>query len=465
MKPIHIGLLPLYIKLYDDVDPALRTLQMPFLEEVSKALTQEGLQVSVTEVCRVRDEFERAVEELNQIDVTAVVTLHLAYSPSLEAIDALAKLKATLILMDTTPTYDFIASAGLQAIDRNHGIHGVQDLCSMLKRRGIPYHLACGHLDDGAVASQVAGLCRAAAASAALRRMRVGLVGDSFDGMGDFRVDPQTLAAVTGAQVIRMESQEVHAIAQEVSEADVMSQIAEDRRQFEVQLASPENHTEATKAALTLRGWQKQNKLGALTVNFASVNRATGLTKMPFAELSRMMSNGIGYAGEGDVLTAAVTGALMSAYEDTGFVEMFCPDWKRGLLLLSHMAEMNIALSADKPLLTDVPFPFNDVGDTVGLFGCHRAGAAVLVNVSPLQPDRFTLLLAEVDMLAPDWDETPLRNQIRGWMKPRVPLERFLTWFSESGGTHHSVLVYHADIDSLAAFGCMMGFEVVTLNH
>jgi len=47
-------------------------------------------------------------------------------------------------------------------------------------------------------------------------------------------------------------------------------------------------------------------------------------------------------------------------------------------------------------------------------------------------------------------------------MKPRVALDRFLTWFSEAGGTHHSALVYGADIASLAAFGRMMGFDVVT---
>ena len=104
MKPIHIGLLPLYIKLYDDVDPALRTLQMPFLTQAQQALEAEGFTVTVSDVCRVRNEFEQAVQALNQLELAAVVTLHLAYSPSLEAIDALASLKAPIILLDTTPT-------------------------------------------------------------------------------------------------------------------------------------------------------------------------------------------------------------------------------------------------------------------------------------------------------------------------------------------------------------------------
>ena len=63
-------------------------------------------------------------------------------------------------------------------------------------------------------------------------------------------------------------------------------------------------------------------------------------------------------------------------------------------------------------------------------------------------------------MLSPEWDETPLRNQIRGWMKPRMPLPEFLRRFSLAGGTHHSVLVYGADMTEIAAFGRMMGFDV-----
>ena len=461
MKPVHIGLLPLYIKLYDDVDPALRTLQMPFLMDAARALEAEGLSVTVSEVCRVSGEFEHAVEHFNRLDVDAVVTLHLAYSPSLEAIDALAALKAPMILMDTTPTYDFVAVAGLQAIDRNHGIHGVQDLCSVLKRRGVPFHLACGHLEHSDVANRVAGLCHAAAAATAMKHMRVGLVGDPFEGMGDFHVEPLALETVTGAQMIRLDPAEAMGINDGITEAEVEVQVAEDLSQFVPELVNPRNHPAAARAALILRRWAHNNRLGALSVNFSQVTRATGLVKMPFVELSRMMARGIGYAGEGDVLTASMIGALMTVYPDTGFVEMFCPDWKRGILLISHMAEMNVALSANKPILADVPFPYTDVGDTVGAFGCHRAGAAVLVNLAPLRSDRYTLLLAQVDMLKPDWDETPLRNQIRGWMKPHVALDRFRTWFSEVGGTHHSALVYGGDISVLAAFGRMMGFDVV----
>ena len=462
MKPIQVGLLPLYIKLYDDTDPELRQKQMPFLRGAERALTAQGLDVVVSDVCRVRQEFERAVSDFNQRGVDAVVTLHLAYSPSLEAVDALSTLNMPIVVMDATPTYDFIAEAGVPAIDRNHGIHGVQDLTSVLKRRGIPYHLAAGHLEHADVVRRVAGLCRAAAAAKALREMRVGIVREPFDGMGDFRVKPEALRQVTGATVVDWSPEAAKAFSEDVREAEVDALLAEDFAQFDMELTHPENHRPAARAALILRRWVEKNALGAVSVNFTSVTKESGLPKMPFHELSRLMAAGVGYAGEGDGLTASLVGALMRAYPETGFTEMFCPDWKRGVLLMSHMAEMNLALCAARPVLSDVPFPFTDVGDTVGAFDCLKPGGAVLVNLAPLSPDRFTLIAAAVDMLAPDWDESALHNQIRGWMKPRMPLPDFLEWFSMAGGTHHSALVYGADIRAIEAFGRMMGFHVVT---
>ena len=72
------------------------------------------------------------------------------------------------------------------------------------------------------------------------------------------------------------------------------------------------------------------------------------------------MMSGFGYAGEGDVLTAGLVGALMSAYRGVTFTETFCPCWKKDLILMSHMGEMNMDLSATKPVITDQTVPIHE---------------------------------------------------------------------------------------------------------
>ena len=202
-------------------------------------------------------------------------------------------------------------------------------------------------------------------------------------------------------------------------------------------------------------------QLSALTINFLTLD-ICGLPKMPFAECCKAMDRGLGYAGEGDVLTAGLVGALRSVYPNTTFTEMFCPDWKQGVLLLSHMGEANYSLAQWKPVMRTVPFPYNTCGDTVAPYMCYRAGKAVFVNVAPAR-EGFSMIVTPVEMLGCGLEYGAYRGSIQGWMKPDLPLERFLKVFSELGGTHHSALVYDANPEDILAFGRMMGFEVHTI--
>ena len=146
MKKIKVGFLPFYIKLYDDSNPHYRDPMVDYSNMMVHMLESQGLEViKADEVCRIKPEFERAVEKFNREDVAAVITQHLAYSPSLESIDALLTLKAPIIVLDTTVDYDLIRSANIERrISANHGIHGVQDMCNLLKRNGKPYYICAG---------------------------------------------------------------------------------------------------------------------------------------------------------------------------------------------------------------------------------------------------------------------------------------------------------------------------------
>ena len=97
--------------------------------------------------------------------------------------------------------------------------------------------------------------------------------------------------------------------------------------------------------------WMEKEKLAAFTVNFLEIEKDCGLPVMPFLEAGKAMSRGIGYAGEGDILTASLVGALASVYPGTSFTEMFCPDWRDNTVFLSHMGEINVDIAAEKPVL------------------------------------------------------------------------------------------------------------------
>ena len=129
-----------HIKRLKDIEEPLER----FLGEVSKAIQQRGVQVNLAPVCRLKSEFSEAVSsfEANRVDV--IVTLHLAYSPSLESAEVLSKTDLPVIVLDTTPDVSFGPEDEPEALMYNHGIHGVQDMCNLLIRNGKSFEIEVG---------------------------------------------------------------------------------------------------------------------------------------------------------------------------------------------------------------------------------------------------------------------------------------------------------------------------------
>ena len=76
----------------------------------------------------------------------------------------------------------------------------------------------------------------------------------------------------------------------------------------------PEAHLRTLRASLKLRHWLEREKLEAFTICFPGITRDQGWETVPFLECSKAMARGLGYAGDGDILTAAVNrpGACVS---------------------------------------------------------------------------------------------------------------------------------------------------------
>ena len=228
MKKIKVGYLPLYIKLYDDSNPHYRDPMVDYMHMLIKMLESQGLEVVLAdEVCRIKPEFDRAAKKFNDAGVSAVITQHLAYSPSLESIEALLSLDAPIIVFDTTPDYQLLKVSNYKGcISANHGIHGVQDMCNLLKRNGKPYYLCVGHALHSEVVSEVVGMCRAAAVKKAFQTEKVGSVGGSFTGMGDFLVSDERYKNDIGVEVQYMTTEVVKEYLPKVTEEEISRIVA-----------------------------------------------------------------------------------------------------------------------------------------------------------------------------------------------------------------------------------------------
>ncbi|MBR2884796.1 MAG: hypothetical protein IKB93_08375 [Clostridia bacterium] len=456
---MKIGYLPLYIKLYDEKG-AKREPLLEFYEETTKMFEARGAEVVTAELCRIKPEFDAAVANFEKEQVDAIVTWHAAYSPSLESIEALAETKLPIIVFDSTPTLEFTPAQESSEISWNHGIHGVMDMCSMLTRYKKPYAIAAGHYRESDCMDRVLGFVRAAIAAKKLDGMKVGLIGGGFDGMGDFAVEPKELKERFGISVETVAPKALEETRKSVTKEDVASEIALEKAKYDFDdNVVMEEYEGFVSCCLSLRKFIEEKGYNAFSVNFLNVE---GLGTMPFTECCKQMEKGTGYAGEGDALTAAFTGAFLSSYPETSFVEIFCPDWKNNTVFMSHMGEMNYRITGSKPLITRTGSPYVKGIMPYAGYARMKGGKGAYINISR-DKDDYKMVIAPAQMLAVEEDN--FRNKIRGWMQPENSnnTAQFLEKLSKNGATHHSTFVYGITVEEAEFFASLLSIKTVVI--
>ncbi|MFC1479449.1 hypothetical protein ACFL6F_02530 [Planctomycetota bacterium] len=485
MSKAKIGLLGLYLELYDNAMPERRAEVAVFYDTIASELTNRGVEVVTADLCRVKSEFRDAVSLFEHENVDAIVTLHLAYSPSLECADILAKTNLPLIVLDTTIDFEFSSRTKPDRIMYNHGIHGVMDMCNLLIRKGKPFVIEAGHFKESDVIDRAvsrigdaeeAGSLASGSYEPTPRRgssdpglknnneqvIKVGLIGEQFKGMGDFQVDFEILKDTFNIEVIQADPNEIASLMPGADDPEVETEISDDLERFETGDLEKEAHLLSVRTGLSVQRWIKEKGLSAFSMNFLSVDSSSGLAVVPFLEASKAMARGIGYAGEGDVLTASFIGMLMERFPETTFTEMFCPDWKNGSVFLSHMGEVNVDLIDGKAKLVVKPFPWTDASDPVVAVGRLKPGKGVFVDIAPGRNDEFALICAPGTIEGVEGEDL-MAGTVHGWFKPEIDLPGFLEHYSMHGGTHHSAFVYDGTVEKLRDFAQLMGLKMVVL--
>lgn len=450
------GILPMYLELYDRTRPEMRTRFEPFLDRIAERLAAQGIASEKAPVCRTRPEFETAISDLERADVDCLATVHLAYSPSLESLDALLASPLPIVVLDTTMDAAFGPDTPAERIMFNHGIHGVMDMTAMLRRNARPYAIAAGHVDDERFARRAAALVRGARCARAMRRMRALRFGAAFEGMGDFAVEEDVLRRRLGVEVRRVEPSALFSAFHDVADRAVEEEIDRDRQAFDIE-ADEKTHAASARIGLAMRRFVDEADCRAATFNFLDFNDPAG-PPLPFLEVSKAMARGVGFGGEGDILTASFHGALAASFPAASFTEIFCPDWQGQALFLSHMGEISPAILHGRPRLVARDFPFTQAPRPAMLTGPMRPGPATFANLAPGPGDTFSMMAVRVEVL-PEGDNPSMADAIRAWVRPALPVADFLETYSRHGATHHSAIVPGDCLAELAAFAGFMQIE------
>ncbi len=441
-KKAQVGLLGLMIELYD-IWPDIKVNMTQFGQELVKTLSPFA-DVEFPGVCNTREQVDAAVAGFEASGKDLIMVVCLTYAPSHIALPALLHTRLPILIFNTQEMYAVTQDTRSADTTKNHGMHGVQDLANVLLRAGREFHLVTGHYRDPRTLEQITEWCDAARLSRFMHHLRIGLIGYPMEGMGDFGIDETAFLAQIGVQVSHIAMKELAQKAQAAPAEAIARQMAFDRQHFQIQEGiTAAEHEASSRLEWALREMLQARGMHGFASHFLAVGEDGWLDTLPFLASAKLLGEGYGFGGEGDV-TSAAAGAMMA--ELTGaanFTEMFSMDFAGNAALMMHMGEGNWRMARQDE-------PIRLLRSTLGLVSVRvdplllafslQPGDATLVSLTTLANGRLKFVVAEGRVL--DFPYVSDLGRPHYKFQPNGDLSDFLTRFSLEGGSHHQALSY-----------------------
>ena len=438
-KP-HLGVLALMLADYEPLFPGILERQRRYVEEVLASLAATA-RFTFPRVAASRADVEALTAQYNGEGLDGILILLLSYAQGQYLVHAMQRnhlpLALALIQPDETVGEDF----GELELTVNQGIHGSQDQANGLMRAGIPCAYYAGSRFDGELARFVADFGAAAQTVAALRTMRIGVIG-KLAGMGDVITDDMAVYRRLGPEFVYDSIGTVQRCCAEVKPEAVAARVAYERTIFDVDpKLPPEAHATAVRLYLGLKRYLEDAGYAGYTAHFEEFGADGRFTQLPLLAASSLMADGYGYAAEGDATAAMLVAAMMRLCGEANFSEMYMMDLKRDALLLCHAGEGNWATCRTdrKPFLLDRVFNEGGLGNPPTPLFTPRPGPAAVMSLAHVGGERFRLVYARGEVL----DKCDLRGCDMPYLffRPESGVRPCVTAWLERGGTHHEAVV------------------------
>ena len=394
------------------------------------------------------------------------------FSPAKMWISGLDVLRKPLLHLHTQANVELPwGEIDMDFMNLNQAAHGDREFGYIQTRIGVVRKTVTGHVSDPSVTERVGTWGRAAAATSALRTMRLARFGDNMRNVAVTEGDKIEAELRFGVSVNTYGINDLVESVDAVPDAGIDSLVAqyEDLYDVSAELRCGGDRHESlrygARIELGLRSFLAEGGFTAFTTNFEDLG---GLRQLPGLAVQRLMADGYGFGAEGDWKTSVMLRTLkvMAAGlpGGTSFMEDYTyhlvPGQER--ILGAHMLEVCPSIAVAKPTLEIHPLGIGGRSDPVRLVFDATPGDAVVLGIADLG-DRFRLVANEIEVVQPDH---PLPNLpvARAVWKPAPSLRTSTEAWLTAGGPHHTVLSSALSSEHLWDFAEMTRTELVMID-
>jgi len=460
---LKVGLLGVTLEFYESKGPQTREGREKWLREKVLPQLSDKAEVHFEGACFRRADIERRILDFQSEGMDVILVICLTYSTSLASLGALKRTPLPIVIWNTQELYSVDESYGGAELSANHGVHGTFDLCNVLIRSGVKFGYVTSHLDDPDGIDKVVDALRSAGAVSKLRKMRLGLLGYPFPGMGDFGLDTTHMTATLGCEWEALSVAEFNRLCGQADSDQALALTEQYRAEYDVaDNVTKEDLLTAGRAELALRSMISQYNLDAYSYQFLAFGNDDRSTTVPFVAASRLLAEGIGFGGEGDLIAAAYSALLNWLACPASFSEIFTIDFAGNSVLLSHMGEANARMHRKdmKLRLVKRETPIVPVlGSQLALAVNYQPGSATLTALTLAQQGRWRIIASPVTI--PDFGPVSHLAVPHAKASPKSDVREFLTAYASAGGPHHMAVCFGDARSKLRLFAKLLDADYV----
>jgi len=445
----------LYHRLWSDIDFALQRLA----DGVAERLRNADLDVLCSPVVSTPERATAACTDFDNNRVDLILVAFAPYCPSGVLAPALVQSRLPVLLWPMQSLLKLDPQEyDAEAIKLNHGVHAVQDLANVLGKSDKPFGVLHSHQDQCDFLSRLKSWAQAGRIVRAMQTANPVQVGGHFENMLDLQVGEDDFVRRMGVVPEVVSTAEFAELMAGVADEQIAECLKRYRQTFEIGSGLAASlQAKAARGEITLRGLLEHMESHACGLNFLGLCNDMQVADGLHVAASMLMSEGYGYAGEGDWVTAVLVRGMQQGFGVASFSEIFTIGYDDNRLILKHWGEGNLAMARAKPRLLASKFTDRGTAEFAICDFEFEPGAVTLVNLNSTADGQGQLISLSGTITD---DHLPKIDGPRAVFKPlREDVCDVLTQYACAGGSHHMALIKDSPADVLEKVARLAGWS------
>ncbi len=467
---VKVGLFGIGLDTYWPQFKGLKDKLVGYQSEINKKIASRDVEVVDAGLVDSLEKAYAASDLFKRENVNIIFLFISTYALSSTVLPVVQEVKVPVVVLNMQPVshIDYESFNQLESREEMTGewlAHcqacSAPEIASVFNRAGIDYHLVSGYMQDQEAWDEIFAWVDAASVAEGMRRSAVGVMGHYYLGMLDVYSDMTQLAAVFGNHFEIVEIDEVKALRDQVSEAELKAMITTFESTFDVSGECPRAEIErAARTSAALHKMVENHNLSALAYYYEGTpgSEHEDIVTSVIAGNTILTANHVPVAGEYEIKNVLAMKIMDLLGTGGSFSEFYAMDFDDDIIMLGHDGPAHAAIAEGKVKLVPLNVYHGKPGKGLSIQMSVQHGPVTILSVLQDGEGKVKLLVAEgMSEAGPTLHIGNTNSRYRF----SIGAKGFMNAWSAAGPSHHCAIGVGHVAEKIEKLGQILGIEVI----